>query len=167
MQLTHGGAVRVDGDPVPSYVARAIEQVEAVGTAELVAVIVDPSGSEGPRPRADRWYDAVERRIFRGGPGALDAVPLSGAPAAVRRAAPGAAAWDVVRERRADLLLDLAARSLPAADAHSLGAAGRRSPRAPGGGGPGGRPGARTLAAPVRGRPRRPAPRGRAQARGR
>ena len=124
MQLTHGGAVRVDGDPVPSYVARAIEQVEAVGTAELVAVIVDPSGSEGPRPRADRWYDAVERRIFRGGPGALDAVPLSGAPAAVRRAAPGAAAWDVVRERRADLLLDLAARSLPAADAHSLPAAG-------------------------------------------
>ena len=142
MKRTSRVVVRVSGDPVPLFVARTVEELGAVEGAELVLLIVDRSGA-GPRPqRADRWYDLVERRIFRGGPAALAYGPLA-MPGIARASASGDAAWTLVREQRADVFVDLGDRPLAPSDVgaaitlgrwslrFAAGLAGRRLPRVP------------------------------------
>ncbi len=108
--------VRVSDDPVPLFLARTVEELGAVEDVELVLLIVDRSGAGFGRRRADRWYDTVERRIFRGGPPALadGALPMPDVP---RANASGEAAWTLVREHGADVLIDLGDRPLPPSDA--------------------------------------------------
>jgi hypothetical protein len=143
MNETRRVAVRVDGDPVPSFVAGAIEQVAATPGVELVAVIVDRSGAAGGAPLSARWYDAVERRVFRGGAPAVATVPLRGRLAGTLRVAHRPdETWTLARDEHADVLLDLAARPLVATPAPDQGPAhgtwtlgyaagidGRREPR--------------------------------------
>ena len=105
-------AVRVAADPAPAYIAHALERLGASPVAEVVLVLVDPSGAGRERTPGERRYDTVERLVYRGGLPALDPRPLPALggvrPTAGAAGDPRRDAWALVEAARAEVLVDLA-----------------------------------------------------------
>ena len=107
MHPTYRVAVRVDGDPVPSHVAAAIEALAAERAVELVALVLTDGPATRPA-RAASLYDAAERKVFRGSLPALVARPLPAAAASLPTARTDRETDDLLRDHAVDVVVDLA-----------------------------------------------------------
>lgn len=103
-------AVRVTGRRVPAYVAQAIAELARVDGVEIVLVGIDAAAGHARRPIRERAYEAVERRLLRGGPdaGALVSLPVSVAALVEDAQGPGDGGLPgLIARARPHVLLDL------------------------------------------------------------